>query len=166
MRGDRAKSLREENLPKRGSPIGPPKTSVRFPFVTQSSLPVYLSEVFGGPLGDPLGGRFVALGDSALLSLMALTLDHSPRWFPDFWAKVAMDHGRTSRQACTSLRFHSAHLKKSGGDWPAKGGGAHQEVSEYSFVYGSKLWNCQFSVAPGTQLTLWISVRATGEIAK
>ena len=45
-RGNRTKSLREENLPPRGSPRGPPKTSEGFPFVTESSLPVYLPEVF------------------------------------------------------------------------------------------------------------------------
>ena len=39
------------------SPRGPPKTSERFPFVTWPSLPAYLSELFGGLLGDPLGGR-------------------------------------------------------------------------------------------------------------
>ena len=64
IRGNRAESLREENLPPRGSPRAPPKTSKRLPFVTQSSLPVYLSEVFGGPFGDPLGRRKMFLSET------------------------------------------------------------------------------------------------------
>ena len=62
MRGTRTECLREENLPHGNSLKGPPKTSKGFSFVTQSSLPVYLSVVFEGALDDPLGGG-CPLGD-------------------------------------------------------------------------------------------------------
>ena len=45
----------------------------RSPSVTWSSLPVYLSEVFGGPLGDPLGGRLSSRRLSVLLPLIVLS---------------------------------------------------------------------------------------------
>ena len=77
-------SLREENLPPGGSLRGLPKTSERSPFVTQSSLPVYLLEVFGGPLRDPLGGHFL------LETLGPVTPNRvAPSSFPKFLRKLS-----------------------------------------------------------------------------
>ena len=71
IRGNRTESFREENLPLRGSP----KTSERSPFCDLIFITmVYLSEVFGGPLGDPLGGRFSSRRVSVLLPLIVFPL--------------------------------------------------------------------------------------------
>ena len=58
IRSNGTESLREENLPPRGSPRRSPKTAERRTGnedqVTKGDPP----EVFGGPLRGPLGGRF------------------------------------------------------------------------------------------------------------
>ena len=87
IRGNRAESLQEENLPPRGSPRGPPKTSERSPFMTSSSLPVYLSKVFGGPPGDTLGGRV----SSWRLSVLVFA---SNRVAPYSFSKASFDEGK------------------------------------------------------------------------
>ena len=56
VKGQQDRESPREKLAPRGSPREPPKTFERSPCVTKSSLPVYLSEVFGGPLREPLGG--------------------------------------------------------------------------------------------------------------
>ena len=64
------------DLPSRGSLRGLPKTSEGIPFATCFSLAVYISEVFGGPLGNPLGGSSRTL--LVLLPLIVLLLHVSP----------------------------------------------------------------------------------------
>ena len=58
IRGNRTESLREETLPLRLSLKGPPKASERYTGNEDSVTKGTSPRVFGGPLGDPLGGRF------------------------------------------------------------------------------------------------------------
>ena len=93
-------SLREENLPPRGSPRGPPRTSERYigkeDLVTKGDL----SEVLGGPLGDPLGRRFSSRRLLVLLPLIVLPLNFSPSKgkLPDGSASGGTSWGFRSRK--------------------------------------------------------------------
>ena len=66
MRVNRTESLLGGNsdLPSRESLREPPRTSEKCTANADQVTKGNLSEVFGGPLGDPLGGRFkMLLGD-------------------------------------------------------------------------------------------------------
>ena len=95
IRSNKTESLREENLPPRESPRGPLKTSERATLVmkikSQKGISQRLSEVLGGPLGDPLGGQFASRRLSVLLPLIVLPLSVSPnQGLVSFFSVVAM----------------------------------------------------------------------------
>ena len=77
MRGNKTKSFREENHPLRGSPRSPPKISGRHTGGEDEVRKGDLSEVFGGPLRDPLGRKYCSWRLSVLLPLIMLCLSPS-----------------------------------------------------------------------------------------
>ena len=65
---------------------------------------MYLSEVFGAPLGDPLGGRFSSRRLSVLLSLIVLPLNLSPS------VSVCLRLSTFARVCLRLLAFSPLHL--------------------------------------------------------
>ena len=100
MRANRNESLREENLPPRGSLGGPPKTSERYTGNEDQVAKANLSEVFG----DPLGGGFSSQRLSVLLPLIVLPLIflQNP---PKLWGRLIVSFG------CWSVQDPASFLK-------------------------------------------------------